>query len=919
MILKVFFIYCVVWGLAQSTDNDTYRLPTNIIPEHYTLDVITNFDDDFKFNGHVQIETKCVESTDQINLHMKNLTIDEDTISIKDITTNNPVKIDVIEEDEEKEWMIIHTKEPLEDGKKYLISIKFEGRLSNSLSGYYRSQYETKNGEKRWLSVTQFEPTYARKAFPCFDEPSMKATFKISLGRKDGYIALSNMPLEATKPIIGMPGWYWDIFQKSVPMSTYLVAYTISDFGHVMSPLKDLGNNVTFNIWARKDALDQVDFANSVGPRALAFYEEFYDLPYPLPKQDMIAIPDFSAGAMENWGLITYRETALLYDKDSSTTQSRHRVASVIAHELAHQWFGNLVTMKWWTDLWLNEGFATYMAALAIDHLYPEWNSLEESIVDGAISVFYIDALKSSHPVSVKIDNPDLISEIFDTVSYEKGSFLIRMMGLFLGEESLKEGVNSFLKEHKFGNADQDDLWKSLTTAAHKNKAMSPDMTVNTVMDSWTLQTGYPVVTVTRNYKDGTATLTQERFFRDTIRARNGSAETCWWIPVSYTTEREMDVNTTTPKTWMTCPLKETTITGLPSDGWLLLNLQLASLYKINYDEQNWNLLSSTLRSEDLENIPVLNRVQIIDDASEFAWVGLIKYQLLFDILGYLKNETQYSPWLTAIENLNVLDIQTMQYPTHDLFKKYMRNLLYPQFEKFGMRISTESERLDTVSHQEMIIRKSCMYGISGCLQEAKQLFSKYQNSSETENPIPKDIRRSVYCYGVKEGGENEWNFLWNRYKKANLASEKNLLMRALGCTKNTELLRRYLELTIQENSGIKRQDASTVFAAVLTNSRGFEIAKNFLYTSFNAIYDYNEGDSNIFNRYLKPLAKYMTKPEDYQEFKNFLSTNEDKLSEINQSIKQAVETVQLNMQWQAKYQDEIQRILEVLTTDYKV
>lgn len=918
MIFKVFFFHCVIWGLAQSSDNDTYRLPTNVIPEHYRLNIITNFDDAFKFNGHVEIETKCVSTTSQVNLHVKNLTIDEQDISIKDTTKNSPVELGSLEHDDEKEWMIIHTKTPLEQGHQYLISIKFEGKLSNSLSGYYKSHYETKNGEKRWLSVTQFEPTHARKAFPCFDEPLMKATFKISLGRKDGYTALSNMPIEETKPIVGMPGWYWDIFEKSVPMSTYLVAFIVSDFGYVKSPLKNLGNNVTFNIWARKDALGQVDFANSVGPRALAFYEEFYDLPYPLPKQDMIAIPDFSAGAMENWGLITYRETALLYDKDSSTTQSRHRVASVIAHELAHQWFGNLVTMKWWTDLWLNEGFATYMAALAVDHLYPEWNSLEESIVDGAVSVFYIDALKSSHPVSVHIDNPDLISEIFDTVSYEKGSFLIRMMGLFLGEESLKEGVNSFLLEHKFGNAEQNDLWKSLTTAAHRNKALSPDMTVNTVMDSWTLQTGYPVVTVTRNYADGTAVLTQERFFRDTIRARNASAETCWWIPVSYTTEKELDVNTTTPKTWMTCPLKEITISGLPSDSWLLLNLQLASLYKINYDEQNWNLLSATLKSGDYKKIPILNRVQIIDDASEFAWVGLIKYQLLFDILGYLKNETEYSPWMTAVENLNVLDIQTMQNPSHSLFKKYMRHLLQPQFEKFGMKITTESERLDTVSHQEMIIRKSCMYGNKKCLQEARNLFSQYQNSSETENQIPKDLRRLVYCYGVKEGGEKEWNFLWNQYRKANLASEKNLMMRGLGCTRNTSLLKSYLEMTIQENSGIKRQDASTVFVAVLTNRDGFEIAKDFLYKKFPAIYEYNEDDVNVFNRYIKPLGKYMTKPEDYEQYKNFLATNEEKLTEINQSIKQSVETVELNMQWQGKYQGEIKKILEKLTAGYE-
>ncbi|KAK9884518.1 hypothetical protein WA026_007361 [Henosepilachna vigintioctopunctata] len=913
MALKILFLQCLIWMFVASTENDTYRLPTNVIPEKYSLKIITLFEDDFKFNGDVEIEVKCVTSTDHIYIHAKNLTI-EDGITLKDLSSKKMIEIGAIEYDNEKDFMIIPTTSPLVEGNKYLISIKFGGKLSDSLLGYYRSHYETKDGKKRWLAITQFEPIYARKAFPCFDEPSMKAVFKIILGRQEGYSTLSNMPVLGTKPMDGKPGWYWDIFEDSVPMSTYLVAYMVSDFGHATSSLKNLGNNVTFNIWARKEALGQVDLANNVGPRALAFYEEFYDLEYPLPKQDMVAIPDFSAGAMENWGLITYRETTLLYDKEGSTTENRYRVASVIAHELAHQWFGNLVTMKWWTDLWLNEGFATYMAALAIDHLYPEWHSLEGSVVDEATSVFNIDSLKTSHPVSVKIDNPSLISEIFDTVSYDKGSFLIRMMGLFLGEKSLKEGVNSYLKKHKFSNADQDDLWDSLTTAAHKNSALPSNMTVKTVMDSWTLQTGYPVVTVTRDYEDGTAVLSQERFLRDTIKAKNASIGSCWYIPVSYTTEGELNVNTSTPKTWMTCPSQETKLTGLKSDEWLLLNLQLASLYKINYDEKNWNMIADTLGSENYKKIPILNRVQIIDDAAHFAWVGIMKYKLLFKILGYLRNETEYTPWSTSVDSLHVLDVQTRQYPTNCNFEKYMRHILSPHFDKLGLKINTDSQRLDTINHQTMIIRKSCQYGIPSCLMESSQLFAKYEASANNENPIPKDLRSLVYCYAIKEGKENEWNFLWNKYKTSNLGSEKSSIMRALGCTRDKALLRKYLEFTITENSGIRRQDSSIVFLSVLSNKEGYEIAKDFLYSKFDDIHEFNEGDSKIFNRYVKALSKYLTKPEEYDEFRNFLKKNQAKLTEIKQSINIATETVELNLQWQGKYQEEIGKILEEVT-----
>lgn len=223
----------------------------------------------------------------------------------------------------------------------------------------------------------------------------------------------------------------------------------------------------------------------------------------------MIAIPDFSAGAMENWGLITYREAYLLYDPKVSTTTSQHSVSSVIAHELAHQWFGNLVTMKWWTDLWLNEGFATFMAGLAVDKLFPQWNSLQEEAADNLLSVFTFDALKSSHPVSVPIGDPSEIDEIFDTISYKKGSSLIRMMERFLGEETFRKGVSNYLKEHKYNNAEQDDLWNALTLQAHADNVLPKTLTVKTVMDSWTLQTGYPVINVIRDYGGKTVQITQ--------------------------------------------------------------------------------------------------------------------------------------------------------------------------------------------------------------------------------------------------------------------------------------------------------------------------------------------------------------------------------------------------------------------------
>lgn len=291
----------------------------------------------------------------------------------------------------------------------------------------------------------------------------------------------------------------------------------------------------------------------------------------------MIAIPDFNSGAMENWGLITYRETALLYDPNISSAAAQHRVTSTIAHELAHQWFGNLVTMKWWTDLWLNEGFATFMAAKAVHYLNPEWNSMDDGNVENILEIYKLDRLESSHPISVPIGHPSEITHIFDTITYRKGSFIIRMMSLFLGEKVFRQGVSNYLRKYAYGNADKNDLWATLTEEAHRRGVLESDVDVKTVLDTWTVQTGYPLVTVTRNKNNRGLFIKQERFG---LKSRDKS---CWWIPLSYTTAKISNFNDTTPKAWLKCSLDEKSYTSIKlakdlpdSSQWVIFNIQLA-------------------------------------------------------------------------------------------------------------------------------------------------------------------------------------------------------------------------------------------------------------------------------------------------------------------------------------------------------
>lgn len=536
-------------------------------------------------------------------------------------------------------------------------------------------------------------------------------------------------------------------------MSTYLVAYSINDFEY-REAVANMSTAVTFRIWARRDAINDVDYARSFGPQVLNFYENYFDVKFPLPKMDMMAVPDFSAGAMENWGLVTYRETLLLYAPNTSSASNQHSVASVIAHELAHQWFGNLVTMRWWDDLWLNEGFATYVASLGVHHLHPEWNSFEEESLSNTLNIFSFDALRSSHPVKVQIENPATIFQIFDAISYRKGSSILRMMHRFLGEESFRIGVHNYLKQHAYGNAEQDNLWQSLTEEAHRQKTLPDTISVKQIMDKWTLQTGYPKVTVERNYEAAHADLSQHRFLARTLVAKTAAEEQCWWVPLSYTTAAERNFNDTRTKEWLECPKVPSAdanelaassaalvspmkrLNGMPGPKeWILFNVDMSGLYKVQYDAQNWRLLIDQLNGADFRAIGTVNRAQLIDDAMELAWTGDLNYTIALPLLRYLGQEDKYIPWVAALMNLDRVSKQLKRTPKFGEFKDYMRRIIGPIYGKLGglNAEKKDGDGDDVVKHKVQIGSYACRYDVSDCVVKSVEYFRQWMLTAEPD------------------------------------------------------------------------------------------------------------------------------------------------------------------------------------------
>ncbi|KAL1453598.1 hypothetical protein WDU94_009928, partial [Cyamophila willieti] len=525
---------------VNTTGNPSdYRLPQTLTPVHYDLSIFTDVKEpDFKYNGKVIITVTCIKDTPDLVLHMnKNLTINyEDVTCNSGNATVNGTKAKSHKYDEKLQMLTFTFDKPFAAKQEYRVELSFEGNLNDDMKGFYRSSYKDTN-TTRWLAITQFEPTYARWAFPCFDEPAMKATFSINIGHPKTLTAISNMPLEKSAPMPDKSDWVLDTFNKTVKMSTYLVALGISDF--TFKETKAPNTAVKFRTWTYKNKLQEINLTAEEAPKYLDFFEKYYKIKFPLPKIDMIAVPDFSEGAMENWGLITYRESYLFNDKARTSVFDEYLTLKTVAHEISHQWFGNLVTMKWWSDLWLNEGFATYMASVALSNRYKSnpndaWTTLREDMFTNIKQIFPVDCLSSAHPVSSKITDPSEIKQIFDSITYNKGAYLIQMASMFLTEEIFQKGVNSYLEKYSYGNAEQTDLWDCLTTAGHEAKIFPEGCTVGAVMDSWTTKAGFPILEIKREYGNpkNSLTITQKRFLTDAQGISNNT-ET-WWIPLTF-------------------------------------------------------------------------------------------------------------------------------------------------------------------------------------------------------------------------------------------------------------------------------------------------------------------------------------------------------------------------------------------------
>ncbi|XP_010080297.1 PREDICTED: glutamyl aminopeptidase [Pterocles gutturalis] len=872
-------------GPCPSKNDDTgewrhFRLPAYVKPVHYDLEVKPEMETDI-YTGTVDISIILEKSTSYLWLHLRETKITEMPTLRK--SSGQKIAVNDCFGYEPQEYIVVKAEAELsvtDESDPYILTLKFQGWLNGSLVGFYRTTY-TENGQIKSVAAADHEPTDARKSFPCFDEPNKKATYNISIIHQDAYQALSNMPVQKTVQL--GDGWTRTTFDKSVPMSTYLVCFAVHQFSWIE---KTSASGKPLRVYAQPLQLHTAEYAANITKIIFDFFEEYFNLSYSLPKLDKIAIPDFGTGAMENWGLVTYRETNLLYDPNESATSNKQRVAAVVAHELVHQWFGNIVTMDWWDDLWLNEGFASYFEFLGVNAAEPDWQMLEQVLIDDVLPVMKDDSLLSSHPIVVDVSSPAEITSVFDGISYSKGASILRMLQDWITSDLFQKGCQAYLKKYHFQNAKTDQFWEALEEASNKP--------VKEVMDTWTRQMGYPVLEMGAN-----SVLTQKRFLLDPNADASQPPSDFgykWNIPVKWRVG-----SSTNYALYNVSDSAGITISS-PPDTFAKINPDQIGFYRVNYDSQNWAKLS-TLLVNNHKDFSAADRAGILDDAFSLARPGLVNYSVPLELTKYLTKEADYLPWhrvITAVTYLaDMLEDDTSLYPQ---FQEYFRYLVKP--------IVNQLTWTDFGSHLERLFRASvldfaCSMGDTESLNNASQLFEQWLQGKA----IPANLRLLVYRYGMQNSGnESSWNYMFKKYQETSLAQEKEKLLYGLASVQDITLLDRYLKY-IYNTSLIKSQDVFTVLRYISYNTYGKTMAWDWIRLNWEYLVGRFTINDRTLGRIVTISQTFNTELQLWQ-MENFF----EKYPNAGPGVtprSQSIEQVKSNIEWLKVNKEEIRTWLE--------
>lgn len=827
-------------------------LGDNVIPSKYILVLKPNLKT-FKYVGEEEIEVQIGRKTSQIQLNASEIEIKHASVAMGTGEYKAAVAYD-----KEKQRIILKLKSQVNG--KAVIKLGFIGTNNQEMYGFYRSSY--RQGDKtKYILSSQFEAANARNAFPCFDEPAFKAVFDLSFVVDKDLDCISNMPIMSVKN--NGKGTKMVRFRQTPRMSTYLLYLGVGNYDYV----KDKVGNVDVRVITTPGKKHLAKLPMEYAKKFIEFFQEYFAVEYPLPKADFIGVPDFAAGAMENWGAITFRETALLSSQESSIA-TKQRVAEVIAHELAHQWFGDLVTMKWWNDLWLNESFATFMSYKAMDAVFPEWKMKTEYKRDVIATAFGADQLKSTHPISVPVRSPGEIDQIFDEISYDKGGTVLNMIEDYAGEEIFRRGLTSYLKKHAYSNATKFDLWHAIDEEAKRSRKK---INVYNVASFWVDKPGYPAVSVSRS--ESGFELNQQRYFL----LKGVKDSTVWPIPVNYSvsgSEGSLLFGSKSAKV------------PAASSAWIKLNAGQNGLYRVFYEKEDLEKLGYLVREQRLDPVDSWG---IENDAYALIRSGRARASAYLEFVEKYCLNNEYPLSSNVLGHMGFVNdmLSGEEYlMSKELIIRYTNQLI----EDLGWSRKESESTFDTAMRSAAILR-SGRAGYEPTIDKTKALFNDYLDGK----PLEANLRSAVFYLNAWVGNERTFETFKERYIREKVPEEKSRLLNSLAMFGDKKLLLKAFEFSMSKE--VRLQDSYAIVAIGSSNPAGRDLILGWTKKNWKALKKRFASGTHMLSRYVDNLAVLRT-DSDLKAVKSFFSKRENMREDLKQALANTLEEIESNIQF---------------------
>ncbi len=767
-----------------------YRLPRTIVPERYDLTLTPDLAA-ANFAGEARVQVNVTEPIDEVVLNAVEL----DILTAEFISSEGERLTATVTYDEVEERVTAALSGTAAPGQ-WELDMTFTGILNDKLHGFYRSTFRDAAGVEQVIATTQFEATDARRAFPCWDEPDFKATYAVTLIVDDDLTAISNGAVLEDKDLGN--GKRQVTFAETMPMSTYLVAFVVGPFELTPATTVD---GVPIRIAAIAGKGHLTDFGLEAASHALRFLAAYFAITYPSDKLDHVAIPDFAFGAMENLGCVTYRETALLVDPAAASRLELDRVAQVIAHETAHMWFGDLVTMKWWNGIWLNEAFATFMELLTVDAFRPDWEVWTTFGISRSAAMA-VDGLASTRPVEFAVGRPEEAEAMFDILTYQKGAAVLRMLEQYLGAEPFRQGISRYLTEHSYGNTETTDLWDAIEAASGEP--------ARAVMDSWIYQGGYPLVSVGLSADGQSLTLSQNRFLY-----RGDDSDELWQVPINLRLSSGGVV-----KTARVLLSGKSALVPLPGPlDWVVVNAGAWGFYRVRYEESLLAALRSVMHSQ----LSSLERLTVVSDTWAATFAGREPLADFLALVASLSAERDPDVWGAALGPLGLLD-RIISDVNRPLLQAFVRSVIQPVVADLGWEpVPDEPERCGTLR-----ARLLAALGTVGADPDVRATAAlRFSQFLDDPSSLPPDLVTAVLAIVSYSGGESEYDLLLQRFRDAATPQDEIRFLYALAAPERPDLLRRTLDLAL--SSEVRSQDAPYLIGSILGSRTGGALAWPFI------------------------------------------------------------------------------------------